>query len=119
MRSSGVHGPTSALLRCESTLGIDLAFELGQKRRLAPEGRLLRPMLGMHLVGRSAGTKRALARRHWSLTKILGRLRHITCSFHTRNLVRMSKRLDAGDGSRALFLFCSCFQSSNGGLEAI
>jgi hypothetical protein len=108
--SSGVHGPTSALLRRESTLGIDLAFELGQKGRLAVDRCLLRPMLGMHLVGSSAGTKSALARRHWSVTKRLGRLRHITCSFHTRNLVRRSKRLDAADGSRALFLFCSCSQ---------
>ena len=119
MGSSGMHGPTSALLRREETLGIDLAFELGQKRRLAPEGRLLRPMLGMHLIGSSAGTKRALARRHWSVTKMLGTLRHITCSFHTRNLVRRSKRLDAGDGSRALYLFCSCSQSSNRSVEAI
>ena len=119
MGSPGVHGPTAALLRREETFGIDLAFELGQKRRLAPEGRLLRPMLGMHLVGGSAGTKRALAWRHWSVTRRLGRLGRIACSFHTRNLVRRSKRLDAGDGSRALFLFCSCFQSSNGGLEAI
>ena len=119
MGSSGMHGPTSALLRRESTLGIDLAFELGQKRRLAPEGRLLRPMLRMHLVGGGAGTKRALARRHWSVTRMLGRLGRIACSFHTRNLVRRSKRLDAADGSRALFLFCSCSQNNNRSLEAI
>jgi hypothetical protein len=114
-----MHGTTSALLRREETLGIDLTFELGQKRRLASDRRLLRPMLGAHLVGSSAGPKRALARCHWSVTKMLGRLRHISRSFHTRNLVRRSKRLDAGDGSRALLLFCSRFQSSNRSVEAI
>jgi hypothetical protein len=119
MRSSGVQSTASALLRREKTFGIDLAFELGQKRRLALDRCLLRPMLGMHLVGRRAGTKSALARRHWSVTKMLGRLRRITCSFHTGNLVGRSKRLDAGDGSRALLLFCSCFQSSNRSVEAI
>ena len=119
MGSSGVHGATSTLLRRESTFGIDLAFEFGQKCRLALDRCLLRPMLGMHLVGGSAGTKRALAWRHWSVTRRLGRLGRIACSFHTRNLVRRSKRLDAGDGSRALFLFCSCSQSSNRSLEAI
>jgi hypothetical protein len=119
MGSSSVHGPTSPLLRRESTLGIDLTFELGQKRRLPLDRCLLRPMLGMHLVGSSAGTKSALTRRHRSVTMRLGRLRHITRSFHTRNLVRRSKRLEAGDGSRALLLFCSCFQSSNRSVEAI
>jgi hypothetical protein len=76
-------------------------------------------MLGMHLVGGSAGTKCALARCHWSVTRRLGRLGRIACSFHTRNLVRRSKRLDAGDGSRALFLFCSCSQNSNRRVAAI
>jgi hypothetical protein len=111
-----MHSTTATLLRHEKPLGIDLAFELGQKRRLAPESRLLRPVLGMHLVGGSAGTKRALARRHRSVTKMLGRLRHITAP-STRNLVWRSKRLDAGDGSRALFLFCSSSQYSNRSVE--
>jgi hypothetical protein len=75
--SSGVHGATSALLRSEETFGIDLAFEFGQERRLALDRCLLRPMLGMHLVGSSAGTKRPLARGHQLMTKLLGRLRGI------------------------------------------
>src|SRR6266508_985096 len=75
-------------------------------------------MLGMHLVGSSAGTKGALAWRHRLMTKLLDGQRRITRSFHTGYLVRRSKRLALADGSRALLPFCSCSQNTNRSPEA-
>ncbi len=68
MRPSGVQGTASTLLRGEQPVGINLALELGQKRSLSPERRLLGVMFGVHGVGGSTGTEDPLTRRHLLLT---------------------------------------------------